>query len=279
MTGTTASVRRVVIGWLCALTVVMCCKAAHSAELGDEQRRAVLAEAMTAYDSGIAVLRSNPDQAKRAFREAAERMQLLVDDGVTNGRLLYNLGNAYLQGDQLGRAIASYRRAEQLIPGDARLRANLAYARSRCRLQLEPTGGRALGDALLWWHHNTSLGARTTVFVVAYTLFWIALAGRVVRGAGAPALTITAIVTGILWIAVGVSLLLQTTTAQASIGVIVHDDVTVRKGDGTGFEPQLEEPLHEGVEFELIEQRGDWLLIELADGTSGWVRLSEAVVI
>jgi len=49
----------------------------------------------------------------------------------------------------------------------------------------------------------------------------------------------------------------------------------VRKGNGEGYAPQFEQPLHEGVEFTILEQRGGWMHIELTDGNSGWVRQRE----
>jgi SH3-like domain-containing protein len=51
--------------------------------------------------------------------------------------------------------------------------------------------------------------------------------------------------------------------------------VVVRKGNGEGYDPQFEQPLHDGIEFRVIEQRGGWLRIELADGNQGWVRSRE----
>jgi SH3-like domain-containing protein len=58
-------------------------------------------------------------------------------------------------------------------------------------------------------------------------------------------------------------------------GVLVANDVVVRKGNGEGYDPKFRQPLHEGVEFKVIERRGGWLRIELADGNQGWVRVRE----
>ena len=58
-------------------------------------------------------------------------------------------------------------------------------------------------------------------------------------------------------------------------GVLVTNDVVVRKGNGEGYGPQFEQPLHEGVEFKVTELRDGWIHIELADGNQGWVREHE----
>ena len=57
------------------------------------------------------------------------------------------------------------------------------------------------------------------------------------------------------------------------------DEVIVRKGNSTSYEPQFNQPLYEGVEFTLIERRGDWLRIELPDGNSGWISADQAELI
>ena len=45
----------------------------------------------------------------------------------------------------------------------------------------------------------------------------------------------------------------------------------MRKGNAESYEPALTAPLDEGVEFELVERRGDWLLVRLSGGQEGWI--------
>ena len=54
-------------------------------------------------------------------------------------------------------------------------------------------------------------------------------------------------------------------------GVVVVDEVTVRKGNAESYEPAFTEPMTEGMEFRLVERRGSWLQIELSNGNRGWV--------
>ena len=62
-------------------------------------------------------------------------------------------------------------------------------------------------------------------------------------------------------------------------GVILEQEVMGRKGDSTTFEPTFKEPLHMGVEFNLVEERKGWLHIELADGRRCWIPESAAEII
>ena len=83
-----------------------------------------------------------------------------------------------------------------------------------------------------------------------------------------------------MWIAFGVSVGADTFgTGDHTEGVILIDDVVVRKGNSEGFEQRFEQPLQQGVEFRVIEQRPEWLSIELPDGKTGWIRASAAGLI
>ena len=129
----------------------------------------------------LGLFRKDPTGARRSFEEAADRFQMLVDDGVVNGLLLYNLGNAQYQSGDLGPAIASFRRAQRLRPGDDRIRANLESARSLRETQIEPAGGRRLVDALFGWPNRFALGTRLSVALGAWVVLWLALAFRIVH--------------------------------------------------------------------------------------------------
>ena len=254
------------------------CDATARAEMSAAQRETVLAEAQAAYDRGVAAIRSDPEAAREAFRESAQRFRQLVDDGVENGSLHYNLGNAFFQAGEPGRAILHYRWAETLIPGDAKLRQNLATARSQRRTRIEPSGGRALADAVLGWHARTSVGGRYNVFAVAYVGFWGLLVALIFRPSAS--LRWIAAVLAVAWLAAGLSVgvdLLQ--RGEQRVGVVLVDDVVVRKGNGEGFEPVFEEALHEGAEFELRDRRTGWLHIEVPDGSAGWIPESAAALV
>lgn len=249
-----------------------------AAELTRHQQEQILDEAQAAYEQGVAILRTDPVRARDFFQSAAERFELLINEGIANGGLMYNLANAQLQSGRLGLAILNYRRAETLLPGDARLLGNLKYARSLRRNQFAADGRQALLDALLNWHRHTSLHVRSRYFVIFNGVFWLTLLGWLVRRTGPwrYASITCAILWGVLGISVGSDLLHSNGNIE---GVMIANDVIVRKGNGEGFEPQFEEPLHQGVEFQLIERRADWVHIRLPNSATGWIRMDQAGMI
>lgn len=220
----------------------------------------------------------NPSEAYDLYRRAALRYERLIEEGeISNGRLYYNLGNAYFRMDDLGRAILSYRRAERLLPGDADLMQNLASARSRRldRFELE-TGARAL-RTLFFWHYDLSFGFRRLLMALFSGAFW-ALAAWGVWRRSAPRGALFA--TGLLSLSLAVSLAVEANYAAAAEGGVVTAPETVaRKGDGETYEPAFTEPLHAGAEFQLLERRPDWYRGELPDGRAFWVAARDAELV
>ena len=259
------------------LLATMLCATAP-AELTTTQRQSILQEAQADYDTGTAELKSDPAGAIAAFRSSAERFQMLVDDGIQNGELFYDLGNAWYQAGDLGRSIASYLRAQRLMPDDPRLEANLAWARSVVRPQIASDDHEALLRRLAFWHDGWSLQTRLMVFAGFWLLLWGALLVRALRRyQGWNYLSgVAALVAALL----GGSILLDMSSSRTSAtGVLVGDDVVIRKGNAESFQPQFEEPMQQGVEFKVLEQRPDWLHIELNNGSSGWIPASDAEIV
>ncbi len=259
---------------LIALTTLSLIGPAQAAALTRQQQVEVLNQAVRAFDRGTELRRTQPTEAAGAFQESAAQFQLLVDSGVRNGRLYYDLGNAWLQAGRLGKAIAGYRRAERLIPRDERLAANLGYARSLCRTQIAASGQHALVRTLFFWHFNTPLRTRFLIGLIAYLLFWALMIARNYAPQLRWAFALVPVL--VVWLALAGSVGAEMLRPPPPAGVLIADEVTVRKGNGEGYEPQFAEKLHEGVEFTVREGRGDWLRIELADGKTGWIPARDA---
>lgn len=247
---------------------------------------AMLLAAQDSFDQGMALIRSDPAEARRRFAESASLYAALVDGGANTAAIHFNLGNARFQAHMLGPAIASYLRAMRASPGDDRVLRNLAHARSQVSDRFERAGSTTLLESVATWWHVLSTASRLRLAAVAWVLLWLLVGLRILRprlfagegaalafrlGSGAAAL-----VGVVLAITVAADLALEHFRPR---GVIVEDGVIVRKGNGEGFEPQFQESLGEGVEFRVLDQRPGWVQIELPNGRSGWIREGEAEVI
>ena len=235
-------------------------------------------DANNAFAEGTSLRKNNPAEAHAAFCKAERLFTSLIASGIENGKLYYNLGNANLEAGHLGYAILNYRRAENLIGNDPQLQANLRYARSLCRNQIRSSGERELMRTLFFWHYTSSINARYLVAVGSFVAFWglLVLAAFIRQ----PGLKYAAIVMLVLWLSTGASIAIETIQASTTqSGVTIQDNITVRKGNGEGYDPQFKESLHEGVEFRIIDVRNEWYKIELADGNTGWIRQEQAEIV
>ena len=211
-------------------------------------------------------------------RKAIAAFEGLIDGGVRNGKLYYNLGNAHFRINDLSRAILNYRRALRLAPGNSRIRENLKYARSKVHDRIETSGKRALARSLFFWHFDTSVKGRTTAAIVCYVIVWVALIIYVfLRRPPLRWLIVAAI---LLTIALGISCAADHYSRGRRLeGVVTAEEVELRKGNGLSYEPMYSAPLHSGAEFSVIERRGNWYHIRLNDGKSGWIQSAAAEII
>ncbi len=236
-----------------------------------------LSEALRSFDRGSALLRTAPDEALAALRVARDKFRAVADAGVENGPLYYNLGNTHLRLGEIGQAIACYRRAERLVPTDQRLQANLQFARSLCRNRIEASGKRTFLRTVFAWHYESPPRLRMHLAMIGYGLFWLLLAAKALM----PRIRLgyAALACLVVWVALAVSVAVdRPSRAELTEGVLIANDVIVRKGNGETYDPQFSQPLHEGVEFAVLEQRGGWIRIELPDENQGWVREREVAL-
>jgi hypothetical protein len=215
-----------------------------------------LAQANLLYESGD-------------YSGAVGLYQQLIETGIEDGAVYYNLGNAYFKSGDVGRAVLNYRRAQILLPRDPDVEANLQLARSQTRDRLEREG-----NALVSLATNLLVGWSTTDEVAVFGLiFWAGLCGC-----------------GCLWLswkkkrrllqsmaivlAVGLTLCvlslgLRFADTRQPYGVITAFSVDVRSGPGTGYIAEFS--LHSGAEVRVLEYRSGWTRISLPGDLQGWV--------
>ena len=271
----------------------VCCAtcAAYGASAGsdevpldsDAQRLATALKAQKAFDEGMSLVATDPTRAQERFRESVNDYQRLVDCGIRNGELFINLANSLVQSDERGRAIGALLDATQLLPGDPRVIANLAHARS-----LVPARGGALArghwsDPLASiWHESgwASSAVRFATTASLWTLLWTIIAiGIAARWTALKPWRATIACALALFAVAAATLVIDFVRERVDpAGVVLHGDVIARKGNGSGFSPAFTEPLDEGTEFTLIEHRPGWCHIQLADGQSGWIPSGDAYV-
>lgn len=222
---------------------------------------AVFTNAVNAYDAG-------------SFSEAAQTFESIAMEGINNPYLFYNIGNAYLKAEDIGRAVLWYERALKINPGDPDLNFNLAHARGRVKDKIE-TSVQIL-DVLFFWESIISF---KTVQITAITLSivffcWagvqVILQKRVFSGIGILLSTLFAIS----------SIIVLINFYQHSIkksAVILASEVQIRSGTAESSTPLF--TLHAGTTVRVLETRNKHLKIRFSKGKIGWVGAEAAEII
>lgn len=209
------------------------------------------------------------------FTQAAQAYQQLADQGVVDSALFYNLGNAYFKQGDYGRAIANYRRAQELAPRDSDIKANLEIARAQAVDDFETSQDNSLPSVLSrlvrgWVSLNELAMAALGTWILLVLLVILVSSAR--PGSAWQKSLQYALVTTSIVLAVGVlalgSYLYSDHTDTA--GVIIVSEVDVNSGPGTQYVTEF--TLHDGAEVEMVESRGSWIRLALPGGEmGGWV--------
>jgi len=247
-----------------------------STQLTDAQQSALLEEAQNYYQIGVTQQQTDQFSAKNSFRKAAQKFKLLTDVGVENGKLWYNQGNAFLQCGEVGEAIAAYRSAERFIPTNARLEANLNHARSLSGDSLQSKSTSSLIERLAFWHRGLSISVKIWLGLACWGAFWTLLIVRQFKQV--IAYKSISIATAMATCALFVSVYFDFKHQQHTFGVIIADEAMIYTGHQSDAPMLLERPLVEGQEFEVVNERTEWIRIQLPNGQTGWIQKNNAQI-
>ena len=214
--------------------------------------------------------KANQAQKEGHYEQAAEGYQHLVDSGYAGGHVLYNLGNAYIRLNRLGMAILQYERARLLIPRDADLQFNLAYARNLTRDVIPASTG--FMEHTLFWMDSFNLKELFRAFAVLNLLFWAILFIRLFyRSEWFFYLFVLVLA---CWFISGLSFgakWVQVTYDDRA--VILKKEVAVLAGPHQDDTVLFK--LHEGAMVDEERVEDGWMLIHLPDRKRGWIRSAD----
>jgi len=202
------------------------------------------------------------------FAEASRTYERIIERGVRNGHVYYNLGNAYYKQDRIGLAILAYERATRLMPRDDDLHNNLDLAKERTTDQIAgevPWFGRQALDGVTV--NEATVAATSAGFLASLALVGFLLASRPrARSATGYALLVSCLVLLMAAGFLGIKIYDSQVNEEA---IVLRPTAVVRTGPDVSAEPVF--TLHEGAKVQLVEQRDDWLRIRLPDGKNGWL--------
>ena len=206
---------------------------------------------------------------------AIAAFESLANDGVKNGKLFYNLGNAYLKNDDLGHALLWYERALKHMPDDPDLRFNYDYSMT---LTKDERGEKEspLLRILFFWKYQLSPSTIRWIAIFLNATLWTALSVLMIRKKRLlrPTVVLIAATTMIFTTTAIVNYVEATRIRHA---VVLPEQVAVRSGF-TDTATQLF-VLHAGTKVRVERESDTHLLIRYTEDKIGWVKKAEAGVI
>jgi tetratricopeptide (TPR) repeat protein len=98
----------------------------------DNQTITIFNEAKSLFTQANELAEQYPEKAQDYYLKSAVHFEsIFLNHGIKNGKLFYNIGNAYFKAGSIGKAILYYKKAEKYIPSDKNLQHNLQYVRSK----------------------------------------------------------------------------------------------------------------------------------------------------
>ncbi|MDD4858579.1 MAG: tetratricopeptide repeat protein, partial [Candidatus Krumholzibacteria bacterium] len=232
------------------LAAIACLMLLHPAEasarLGSAEIATHLSQAEQLFRRAMELDRSDPEAAKAYYQEAILHYEAIVKDGhVRNGKLYYDIGNAYFRLGDVGRAILNYKRSGLFMRNDQNLRQNLDYARNRRADRIEPRQKEKVLKTLFFLHYDVPSRLKLIVFAISFGMLWISAAVRLFGKMGWLRIVIAAAA-----VASGVflaSLIVDSVgLARSPEGVVTAQETVGRMGDADTYQPSFKEPLHAG---------------------------------
>jgi hypothetical protein len=259
------------VGAVCSVSVRALGETPHGVTTNQDQLYLLLNEASSTFQQANAVT-DNRDRARELYAKAILLYEKIIDQGgIRNAGLYYNLGNACLLNDDVGKAILNYRRAEQLDASDVNLRNNLAYARNQRLDKVNVEAGKRVLETLFFWHYDFSIRTRFWLAGVFFALLCAAGTLRVWLGRSSTTLVAMVLLGALLACFATSTVIDMKNRAGTTYGVITAPEIVARQGDGPNYPPGFKEPLHAGTEFTLVEQRPGWYHIRLSDNSDAWI--------
>jgi tetratricopeptide (TPR) repeat protein len=213
--------------------------------------------------------KANEYFAAKDYRNALRLYRELVERGVENASLYYNLGNTYFKAGSLGYAILYYEKSLALAPFDRDIRANLGHARRSLKERVRPLYNERLYAFFRFFSSLMKPGAVAYIELFLF-LLTVGVANLAIFMPYARSKLKRPLYTCLALFALSALSLLWYAGYEKNHprGIVVEKQVYVLSAPIAESETLF--TLYEGTEMRVREARGDWARVSVADGREGW---------
>ena len=206
------------------------------------------------------------------FDKAIESYESLVDAGIRDPDVYFNLATAYARNDDLGHAILYFERASRLAPSDEEVEKQLAQIRDALALRAASRSGEAIvrvrppvREALV-----TPFSANG----LAYAALVLELLSWLVRRASRDvtmrlAALLSFVLTGLLALLAGAGWTVKVGMWETGRPAVVVSEDTLREGPDPKSQGRGE--VDPGTLARVLLREGNYVQVDVVDGQRGWL--------
>lgn len=209
------------------------------------------------------------------FQESAALFETVAGQGVINGKLYYNIGNAYAKQGDVGHAMLWYERAMKLIPHDPDLIYNHTYVTGLLKDKVEEKRSPVY-SVLFFWKDLLTPAMIKGLGLFIFLVFWIRVIVALLR-AKRPVKLIDSILLIFALIFTLTSYYDYFDSHFHKKAVILSESVAVRSG--LSDESTELFVLHSGTRIDVNEERRGYIKIKFSDDKIGWVKRADIEII
>jgi tetratricopeptide (TPR) repeat protein len=214
----------------------------------------------------------NSEYQKGDYSSAEQHYRQILDSGMENGSLYYNLGNACFKQKHLGDAIYYWEKARQKMPADPDIRGNLELANRLLVDRIEAPADPFLVQIMVRVQGWLTIAEQSKLVLILFmavnillAIYWLIQSPRFASYA-----IVGCLAAGLLFILAAGSLSWKIYLAEnRKEGVVIEQKVDIRSGPGT--ENITIFTIHEGLKVRILGSSSGWHQINLPNGWSGWL--------
>ncbi|MDT8318676.1 MAG: tetratricopeptide repeat protein [bacterium] len=217
---------------------------------------------------------ANLSFANGKYEEAIAGYKGIIEKGVTNPDVYYNLGNAYVKTGDAGRAILNYEKSLELSPGNDDVSYNLSLVRKQISAGEETPGSGGLLSGII------TLNQTADMISFFYAMLFLTLSLRVLsskderRKKLAKLSGAFALIT-IFFIGIGaIQIYHQEST---NFAIVIADKAPVFELPADNGEAVAS--INRGAKVKVLDEDSNWLKISTTKGLVGWVQSETAGLI
>jgi len=212
---------------------------------------------------------------KGDYNEAINLFVKIINNGEHSDELYFNLGNSYYKLNDIPNSIYYFEKALKLNPNDNDILNNLTYSQNMLIDKIDVLPSNQLSNILINISNFLTINQWLSFGIISIYIFLILFILYFLKrdsNSKKKYFTFSSILfcISIVFIVTGVT---KFENQKSNTEAVIFDKKIDFRTE-PNYRSDVQFNLHEGTKVKLKEELGDWVLVELSNGASGWVELN-----